>query len=45
MFVYASQAKIKQLLYVGDQSICPKGSESGLIAARSLYIFLQFFLQ
>lgn len=35
--------KDKSVAVVGDQSICPKGAESGLIAARSLYFFYNFF--
>lgn len=43
MFLDVSQAKIKQLqLWETKASICSKGSESGLIAARSLYIFNNF---
>lgn len=33
----------KDKAVVVDQSICPKGSESGLTAARNLYVFYIFF--
>lgn len=38
MSLYVSQAKIKGVAAAGDQSVCPKGSASGLTATRSLYI-------
>lgn len=43
MSLYVSQAMIKAVAAARDQSICPKGSASGLTATRSLYII--FFPQ